>query len=677
MDVIILSDRYQLMEEIGSGGMALVYKALDLTLDRIVAIKVLKEEFLEDDEFVKRFHAEAQSVAKLSNPNIVGVYDVALDGKYHYIVMEYIEGVTLSNYIASKKVLESDEAMSIAIQICNALTHAHKNNIVHRDIKPHNILLTKEGVAKVADFGIAKVTTNKTLTLSGRTIGSVHYFSPEQARGGYVDNRTDLYSLGCVLYEMTTGQLPYEGETPVVVAVKHLQEKLKSPNTINKNLHDDVNKIILKAMAKSVDERYQSAKELQDSLKAVVGGKELPKTFDLELPLNKLENDKENKSKETKNFKPIKIEKKKEKDGEEFDFTVAKNKQKRYTFPKILAVFSAILLILLLSFYGIKELITTIIPEDKTYDIQDYTNMYYDNVKETLEKDFNIIVEKKEVYSDKVVEGVIIDQSIDAGITFKERAVNTIKFTVSLGPELIEIKDYTAFDYRIAERDLKDLGLKPIKKEIHSEMVAKGGIIRTDPEAFLKVEPNSSITVYVSIGPDLAEVTVPDFIGMTKIEFDAALVANKLVEGEIVPSNLSSETAKVVRQYPEVGEVVYEQTPIHVVFEEENIQGDRLLVKYALIPANINELSGSIKVYIEILPTDTLKYEMLYNKNHDKSEFPIEVTVPIPIDGKTTLKVIYNNVHTEMFELLYEDYKDDTSLIVVKPDESGTTQGGN
>jgi len=673
MDVIILSDRYQLMEEIGSGGMALVYKALDLTLDRIVAIKVLKEEFLDDDEFVKRFHAEAQSVAKLSNPNIVGVYDVALDGKYHYIVMEYIEGVTLSNYIASKKVLESDEAMSIAIQICNALTHAHKNNIVHRDIKPHNILLTKEGVAKVADFGIAKVTTNKTLTLSGRTIGSVHYFSPEQARGGFVDNRTDLYSLGCVLYEMTTGQLPYEGETPVVVAVKHLQEKLKSPNTVNKNLHDDVNKIILKAMAKSVDERYQSAKELQDSLKAVVGGKELPKTFDLELPLNKLGN----KSRETKNFKPIKIQKKKEKEGEEFDFTVAKNKQKRYTFPKILAVFSAILLILLLSFYGIKELITTIIPEDKTYDIQDYTNMYYENVKETLEKDFNIIVEKKEVYSDKVVEGVIIDQSVDEGITFKERAVNTIKFTVSLGPELIEIKDYTAFDYRIAERDLKDLGLKPIKKEIHSEIVAKGGIIRTDPEAFLKVEPNSSITVYVSIGPDLAEVTVPDFIGMTKIEFDAALVANKLIEGEIVPSNLSSETAKVVRQYPEAGEVVYEQTPIHVVFEEENIQGDRLLVKYALKPANINELSGSIKVYIEILPTDTLKYEMLYNQNHDKSEFPIEVTVPIPIDGKTTLKVIYNNVHTEMFELLYEDYKDDTSLIVVKPDESGTAQGGN
>jgi len=677
MDVIILSNRYKLIEKIGSGGMALVYKALDLTLDRIVAIKVLKEEYLDDEEFVNRFHAEAQSVAKLSNPNIVGVYDVAVDGKYHYIVMEYIEGVTLSNYIASKKVLESDEAMSIAIQICNALAHAHKNNIVHRDIKPHNILLTKEGVAKVADFGIAKVTTNKTLTLSGRTIGSVHYFSPEQARGGFVDNRTDLYSLGCVLYEMTTGQVPYEGETPVVVAVKHLQEKLKSPNTINKNLHEDVNKIILKAMAKSVDERYQSAKEFQDSLEAVVEGKELPKSFDLELYLNKSENDKENKSKETKDFTPIKSEKKDGNEREEFDFTVARNKQKRYTFSKMLAVFSAILLILLLSFYGIKELITTIIPEDKTYDVQDYTNMYYDNVKAKLEKDFNIIVEKKEVYSDKVVEGVIIDQSVDPGITFKERAVNTIKFTVSLGPELIEIKDYTAFDYRIAEQDLKDLGLKPIKKEIHSEVVAKGGIIRTDPEAFLKVEPNTSITVYVSIGPDLAEVTVPNFIGMTKKEYDEALETNNLVEGEIVPSNLSSETAKVVRQYPEAGEVVYEKTPIHVVFEEENIQGDRLLVKYTLNPANINELSGSIKVYIEILPSDTLKYEILYNKNHDKSEFPIEITVPIPIDGKTTLKVIYNNVHTEMFELLYEDYKDDTSLIVVKPDEGGTTQGGN
>ena len=662
MEKIVLNNRYKLLNKIGSGGMAHVYKALDTTLDRIVAIKILKEEFLEDEEFIKRFHAEALAVAKLSNPNIVGVFDVALEDKYHYIVMEYIDGVTLSDYIISKKVLSDDETLSIAIQICKALVHAHDNSIIHRDIKPHNILLAKDGVAKVTDFGIAKATTNKTLTLSGRTIGSVHYFSPEQARGGYVDFRTDLYSLGCVIYEMLTGEVPYEGETPVVVAVKHIQEPVKSPKSVNENIGNDINNIVIKAMAKSVDERFQNSQILLETLESLVKGKELPKEFDLTLDfINGKSKNNNSKSRMTKAIDNTKMTKE---IREEYDFTLATKRHKRYTFPKIIAVFSAILLILLLSFYGIKELLTTFIPEVETYEVSNYRDLEFDEVKIKLEDEFNIIVEKNEVYSDDIIRNIIIEQSIAPGIVFKELAVNKIIFTVSLGPELIEIKDYTAFDYRIAERDLKELGLIPVKEEVTSETVAKGGIIRTDPEARMEVPPNTTITVYVSKGPDLEEVVVPDFINMTLIEFDETLELYNLVRGEVLPNGDISDTARIISQAPKALETVYEMDEIHVVFQEENLQGERLLVKNLLKPLNMESLPDPVKVYVEYLPTDTLVYQILYNQEHAKSDFPVEIVVPIPIDGKSTIKVIYDNKHTEYYELLYEDYasSDDTTI---------------
>ncbi|MBN2852592.1 MAG: Stk1 family PASTA domain-containing Ser/Thr kinase [Clostridia bacterium] len=672
MDLIVLSNRYKLIEKIGTGGMAHVYKALDMTLDRTVAIKILKEEFLEDEEFVQKFHNEAQAVAKLSNPNIVGVFDVALDDKYHYIVMEYIEGVTLSDYIETKGALSGGEAMNIASQICKALIHAHKNNVIHRDIKPHNILLAKDGVAKVADFGIAKAITNKTMTLSGRTIGSVHYFSPEQARGGFVDVRTDLYSLGCVIYEMVTGKLPYEGETPVVVAVKHIQEKVKQPKEINSEVSDEINSLVLKAMSKSADERFQSASEMLKSIDSVVDGKEFPKEFDLTLDFVKAKDRVKKQGNLTKDFTPVKVTKE---IREEYDFTLAKSKQKRYTFSKVLAIFSAILLILLLSFYGIKELITTIIPPVKTYEVKDYTNLMYDDVKPMLENDFNIVVEKKEEFNNDIVEGVITKQSIAPGIVFKELAVNKIVFTVSMGPELIEIKDYTSFEYRIAESDLTKLGLVPVKEEVMSETVPEGGIIRTDPEAGMKVDPGSDITIYVSLGPNLDKVIVPDFYGMTKEQYVATINEYNLKVGDISPSNLNSDTAKVVRQYPAAGDEVYEQTEIHVEFQEENMMGDRLMVKYQVTPVNLNELNEPIKVYVEFKPTDTLVFEILYNQEHLKTDFPLELTIPVPVDGKSSVKVIYNNVYTETFDLMYDDYKADTSLTVTTPVD--TTQGGN
>lgn len=246
----IIGNRYEIIEKIGNGGMATVYRAKDMTLKRNVAVKVLKDEFTTDEEFIKRFNIEAQSAASLTHPNIVSIYDVGNEESIYYIVMELVQGKTLKQIIDEDGVLPWKWSLNIAIQIASALETAHKNNIVHRDIKPHNIIITEDGIAKVTDFGIAKAVSNSTITAFGTTIGSVHYFSPEHARGGFTDAKSDLYSLGVVMYEMLTGRVPFDADTPVSIALKHMQEKPVEPIKLNPAIPYSVNKIILKAMQK-------------------------------------------------------------------------------------------------------------------------------------------------------------------------------------------------------------------------------------------------------------------------------------------------------------------------------------------------------------------------------------------------------------------------------------------
>ena len=251
----LLGNRYEIIEKIGVGGMATVYKAKCHVLNRFVAIKILRDEFTTDEEFIKRFEVEAQSAASITNPNIVSVYDVAKEGNLHYIVMELIQGKTLKEVIVGERgPLPWKWSVNIAMQIASALEVAHKNNIVHRDIKPHNIIITEDGIAKVTDFGIAKAVSNSTITAFGTTLGSVHYFSPEHARGGYTDAKSDLYSLGVVMYEMLTGKVPFDADTPVSVALKHMQEEPKPPIELNPNIPQAVNDIITKALKKDTEQ---------------------------------------------------------------------------------------------------------------------------------------------------------------------------------------------------------------------------------------------------------------------------------------------------------------------------------------------------------------------------------------------------------------------------------------
>lgn len=257
-----LGGRYEILTRIGGGGMALVYKAHDVLLNRKVAVKVLRQQFVHDEEFIRRFRREAQSAAALSHPNVVSIYDVGQEEDTHYIVMEYIEGHNLNEIIKERAPLQTDESVRIAMQIADALDHAHQNHIIHRDIKPHNILIGKNGRVKVTDFGIARAVTSSTITQTGSVIGSVHYFSPEHAKGINTGEKSDLYSLGIVLYQMLTAQLPFLGESPISVALKHLQENFDEPRTVNPHIPQSVENVILKAMRKNPAERYTSAHEM-------------------------------------------------------------------------------------------------------------------------------------------------------------------------------------------------------------------------------------------------------------------------------------------------------------------------------------------------------------------------------------------------------------------------------
>ncbi|GAA5346148.1 hypothetical protein PLACP1_23090 [Planifilum fimeticola] len=271
-----LGGRYEILYRVGGGGMAVVYKAKDLLLNRYVAIKVLNELLSNDSEFIRRFSREAQAAASLSHPNVVNVYDVGREGHIHYIVMEYVEGPTLKEYIQENGPLPPEDAVHIAVQICDALAHAHDNQIVHRDIKPHNILLGYNGRVKVTDFGIARAATSSTITQTGSVMGSVHYFSPEQARGGVIGEKSDLYSLGIVIYEMVTGELPFDGDSAIGIALKHLQEQAVEPKELRPDLPDSVNRAILKALEKDPDKRFASARAMMQELQYILHGMDLP-----------------------------------------------------------------------------------------------------------------------------------------------------------------------------------------------------------------------------------------------------------------------------------------------------------------------------------------------------------------------------------------------------------------
>lgn len=499
----ILGNRYVLLEKIGEGGMALVYKARCQLLNRYVAIKILRPEFTTDEEFIKKFKRESMASASLSHPNIVGIYDVGEEDGIYYIVMEYIHGQTLKEYIKAKGKISSFEAINIAKQISYALEHAHKNGVVHRDIKPQNIMITDDKIIKVADFGIARASSTMTMTNTGKVMGSVHYFSPEQARGGYSDHRTDIYSLGVVMYEMIVGKLPYDAESPITVALKHIQESVIEPKELDSDIPNALNDIVVKAMQKDMSKRYQNIRDL-------IG--------DLELAQNSPNTILYNWEIEKEKTRVISVD--------EIDGELEKKKKSKNRSKAIKIIFGTLSILMILGMGGVFAFNKWMVV--KEVKIPPIVGMQEEDAGKLLEK-AGLKMESETVSSEKPA-GEVVKIYPEEGTTVK--VDYTVSVFVSAGPELVEVPDIKNNNVVDADTLLKKAGLTLGSTETkYNDEVEKDLIIEQEPTAGGKVQKNSKVNIVVSSGPKLSYTNVPDLIGKTLDEATNELISNKLTLG--------------------------------------------------------------------------------------------------------------------------------------------------
>ena len=551
----ILGNRYEMLEKIGNGGMAIVYKARDIVLNRNVAVKVLRDEFTTDDEFIRRFETEAQSAARLTHSNIVSIFDVGVDNGIYYIVMELIQGKTLKEIIVEEQgPLPWKWSINVAIQIASALEMAHRNNIVHRDIKPHNIIITEDGVAKVTDFGIAKAVSNSTITAFGTTIGSVHYFSPEHARGGFTDAKSDIYSLGVVMYEMVTGKVPFDADTPVSVALKHMQEQPVPPIQVNSNVPVAVNKIIMKALQKDPTLRYQTATEMVRDLRAALknptGDFVEQREYDLTAATQKIATDAYgNVIDETENRG------KKEKEKKGFAGFVQKHKK--------LSAFLGLILLFFLAFGGTMLFLNLTNPPE--VELPNLVGISKEEAQRAVEEaKLNFEIEREE-YNKDVGEGLIISQ--DPAYSEKYNKVkqgSTVKVVVSKGTEKAIVPKVVGKKEDEAIQALEDAKLKAEVIEETSKKVEEGYVISQEIEADTEVLAGDTIKIHVSTGTGIKQVTMISVIGKTEAD------AKKEIEELGLKANIgyeedsSKENGKVTKQSIEVGKVVDEGTTVTI-----------------------------------------------------------------------------------------------------------------
>ncbi len=524
----LLDNRYEILEKIGSGGMADVYKARCHRLNRNVAVKILKPELADNENFRKRFTNESKAVAMLSHPNIVAVYDVSTDQELEYIVMELINGITLKQYIDQKGLLSWKETVHFAVQISKALSHAHSRGIIHRDIKPQNIMVLRDGSVKVADFGIAQL-RNSENTLTEETIGSVHYISPEQAKGSHVDNRSDVYSLGVVMYEMLTGRLPFEGDTAVAIAIQHISAIPKMPREINPDIPEGLEAITMHAMDANLRKRYDSADKLMKDLEDF--RKDPTRKFNFDKPAGikrgrKGEQDDliqvEEKQKKKKRF-IITTWGKKSLTRDEY----RANRRKASNTGMLIGVFCTIVLLCALLVFMWDFFLRDILsPQEERVTIPEFIGQNIEAVTadEYYEKYFNFEVEYS--YSSTFSAGYVMDQSISKNrqMTVQSRGIDVI-LVVSMGPEDIYMPDLVNMDYREAMHSLEGYKLDlDIQMEGHyNKDVTAGYVTEQFPADGELLERGQTVYVYYSLGPETVYVTVPQLIGLTESQAIAIL----------------------------------------------------------------------------------------------------------------------------------------------------------
>ncbi|MHC9542011.1 MAG: Stk1 family PASTA domain-containing Ser/Thr kinase [Vulcanimicrobiota bacterium] len=559
----ILKERYRIIEKIGSGGMADVYKCHDERLDRIVALKVLKSDLSKDSEFRSRFHREAVSAAKLSHPNIISVFDIEEDGGIQFIVMEYLESNSLKAFISSqKKGIQESTLVNILRPILSALTFAHQQGIIHRDLKPHNILIGKDGSVKVTDFGIAKALFSDTLTQTGSLIGSVHYFSPEQAQGKPAAATADLYSLGVLIFECLTGRLPFDGDNMVAIALKHVQETPPSPSSINPSITPDMEKIIMKALLKDPLKRYQSAEEMLFDLEKT--GK--PRTQKIASPsadeptLIVPPSKAQSPSRTQKEIEEVSLHLKKRREDQEDDRD--DGFQKETSLLKAIAM-GALVIIVLIGVVAGLIWGSRFLQEIETPDL--IGKSYSEGQTVLQEKGLSLVIER-EMFSNDKPEGTILDQNPKAGE--KIRPGEKVKVTISKGNKTLEVPDVKGKTIDNARKTLTDCGFTNIKiEQIFSEARPAGIVLSQEPAPENMVSPSSMIFLRVSKGPE--KQRIPDLTGKSETEAQKLLsrMGLRLIVDATEPS-AQIPAGNIIRQKPAAGTEVIKDSVVKVVISK-------------------------------------------------------------------------------------------------------------
>lgn len=650
MKDMVLGNRYEVLEKIGEGGMAKVYKARCNKLNRFVAVKILRKQFANNEEISQKFKKEATAIANLSDPNIVNILDVGTQDEISYIVMELVNGKTLKEVINFNGNLGYNTTIKIAIQIAKALDCAHKNNIIHRDIKPQNILITENGDVKVTDFGIAKSTDSSTITNTTSIIGSAHYLSPEQAKGTYIDCRADIYSFGVVIYEMVTGKLPFEGESPVTVALKHLQEEPIAPKNLNSAIPDSLNKLILKAMEKEPIKRYQSAKDIIQDLQKI---QQNPDVIISDKPILDDQHTIVMSSVNldaTKINKMSKLEEDYYDDGDEFgdedddddedddfeDKKVKKSKNGNKVVKKVLISLAGIIIVAMLAFGGF--VLAGGAAKEKEVKIPDITGKTIEEATEIL-KELNLEVQKGDPQKSDKPEGTIIEISPKAGTMVKEKSV--VKVIVSAGKEKILMPDLTDEKEADARKTLSDMGItnKITKVEAFSDTKAVGVVIETNPKLRVEIKEDMTITLTVSKGPEKKPVKIPNLYNLSSEEAQKQLTDLKLVpviekqktndknfDGKVMDQ---SEKNKEVEEGHRVTIIVgeYEAKVIDIsayLSSVKTVKDARLILAGANIKCDFDGPSGDADLIVD------------YPKSIKEGEVVLIKTKPAPVTPPVT-----------------------------------------